>query len=100
MGYSVSRTMVLAQQLYEAGSITYMRTDSLNLSKMAIAKAIDVITNKFGKEYSKPRNFKTKSKSAQEAHEAIRPTNLENDIAGKNVSQKKLYNLIWKRVSV
>jgi len=97
MGYSVSRTMALAQQLYEAGSITYMRTDSLNLSKMAIAKAIDVITNKFGEEYSKPRNFKTKSKSAQEAHEAIRPTNLEKDIAGKNVSQKKLYNLIWKR---
>ncbi len=97
MGYSVSRTMMLAQYLYEAGLITYMRTDSLNLSKMAIGKSINVITNKYGKEYSKPRNFKTKSKGAQEAHEAIRPTNLEKEFAGKNASEKKLYNMIWKR---
>ena len=97
MGSSVSKTMVLAQQLYESGLITYMRTDSLNLSKFAIAKAVDVITKKYGKEYSKPRVYKTKSKGAQEAHEAIRPTNLEIDFAGKNASLKKLYNLIWKR---
>lgn len=97
MGYSVSRTMLFAQHLYEAGLITYMRTDSLNLSKMAIGKSINVITNKYGKEYSKPRNFRTKSKGAQEAHEAIRPTNLEKEFAGKNASEKKLYNMIWKR---
>ncbi len=97
MGYSVSKIMSIAQKLYEAGAITYMRTDSLNLSKIAIAKAIEVITDKYGKKYSKPRNFKTKSKGAQEAHEAIRPTNLAQEFAGKNAEEKKIYNMIWKR---
>lgn len=97
MGYGVSKTMVVAQQLYEAGYITYMRTDSVNLSKLAIAKAKEVITENYGAEYSKTRVFATKTKGAQEAHEAIRPTYLENKTIKGDSSQQKLYELIWKR---
>ncbi len=97
LGFSVSQTMAVAQRLYEAGNITYMRTDSTNLSKLALAKSRDVIASIFGNKYSKTRQFQTKSKGAQEAHEAIRPTYLENqDILG-NSNEKKLYDLIWKR---
>lgn len=95
--FSVGLTMSLAQKLYEAGFITYMRTDSTNLSSLAINTAKKFITDNFGEEYSKPRQFKTKTKGAQEAHEAIRPTYMENtDIPG-TAQEKKLYELIWKR---
>lgn len=96
-GFSVSQTMSIAQKLYENGLITYMRTDSLNLSKSAINSAISEIKNTFGEEYSKPRNFKTKAKGAQEAHEAIRPTYLNNHSIEGNNAEQKLYELIWKR---
>lgn len=97
IGFSPSLTMSTAQRLYEAGHITYMRTDSVNLSEEALNNAEKIIYENFGKEYHKKRVFKTKSKSAQEAHEAIRPTNLSNENAGKSESEKKLYNLIWRR---
>ena len=89
--------MSSAQRLYEAGHITYMRTDSVNLSDEALTSAKDMVSKNYGSEYHKKRIFKTKTKSAQEAHEAIRPTNLENKDAGKNDTEKKLYNLIWRR---
>jgi len=97
LGFSVSRTMTIAQKLYEAGKITYMRTDSVNLSKAAIASASQVIEEEFGKKYKKTRQYTTKSKGAQEAHEAIRPTFLENQAVSGSDGEKKLYNLIWKR---
>ena len=97
LGYSVSRTMTIAQKLYEAGKITYMRTDSVNLSNAAIASASDVIENEYGTKYKKTRKYTTKSKGAQEAHEAIRPTFLENQTVSGSDAEKKLYNLIWKR---
>ncbi|MCK9466744.1 MAG: type I DNA topoisomerase [Candidatus Absconditabacterales bacterium] len=97
LGFSVSRTMQVAQKLYEAGHITYMRTDSVNLSQDAISAAQIEITKNYGKEYSNPTAYKSKSKGAQEAHECIRPTHMENSIVGTDVSQKKLYELIWKR---
>jgi len=97
LGYGVSKTMVVAQQLYEAGFITYMRTDSVNLSGLALGKAKETITALYGEEYSKTRSFNTKIKGAQEAHEAIRPTYLENQIITGDASQKRLYDLIWKR---
>ena len=97
LGYGVSKTMVVAQQLYEAGFITYMRTDSVNLSSLAIGVAKNTIKSLYGEEYSKTRNFSTKSKGAQEAHEAIRPTYLENQTISGDASQKRLYDLIWKR---
>ena len=97
LGFSVSKTMVIAQQLYESGKITYMRTDSVNLSKLALSVAKKVITNNYGETYVKTRQFKTKSKSAQEAHEAIRPTYLENQTVEGDPAQKRLYELIWKR---
>tara|TARA_B100001093_G_scaffold294126_1_gene280563 strand:- start:587 stop:2929 length:2343 start_codon:yes stop_codon:yes gene_type:complete len=97
IGFSPSLTMSTAQRLYEAGHITYMRTDSVNLSEEALNNTEKIIYENFGKEYHKKRVFKTKSKSAQEAHEAIRPTNLSNENAGKSESEKKLYNLIWRR---
>ncbi len=97
LGFAPSRTMMLAQRLYEAGFITYMRTDSTTLSKEAQGGAIKEIESQYGKEYLEARVFKTKSKSAQEAHEAIRPTNLSVDIAGANDEQKRLYRLIWQR---
>lgn len=97
LGFSVSRTMMLAQQLYEAGHITYMRTDSVNLSEEAINSAKQIISDKFGKEYLQTRQYVTKNKSAQEAHEAIRPTNFNLQQAGEDDAQKKLYHLIWRR---
>ncbi len=97
LGYSPSNTMRIAQKLYEKGLITYMRTDSPTLSKQAQAQALAVIDSEFGKEFVQPRNFKSKSKSAQEAHEAIRPSNLGKKIAGATAEQQKLYKLIWAR---
>lgn len=97
LGFSVSRTMRVAQSLYESGLITYMRTDSLNLSKSAMAGAKEMIVKDFGASYSKTRNFKTKSKGAQEAHEAIRPTYITNKEIKGNEQEQKLYDLIWKR---
>lgn len=99
LGFSVRQTMVVAQQLYESGKITYMRTDSLNLSDVAIAGAASSIKNMFGDEYSKPRRFTTKSKGAQEAHEAIRPTEMSNENIDGDRNQKRLYELIWKRTT-
>ncbi|MBR3826132.1 MAG: type I DNA topoisomerase [Alistipes sp.] len=97
LGMSVSQTMSVAQRLYEQGLITYMRTDSVNLSAMAITQCKNEITRLFGAKYSYPHNFKTKSKGAQEAHEAIRPSYIErNEIEG-TAAEKRLYDLIWKR---
>lgn len=97
MGYSVNKTMVVAQQLYESGKITYMRTDSVNLSGQAIGQAKAMISNSYGEEYSKVRQYKSKIKGAQEAHEAIRPTDLGKSTISSDSSQQKLYSLIWKR---
>ncbi|HNZ43053.1 MAG TPA: type I DNA topoisomerase [Bacteroidales bacterium] len=97
LGFSVSKTMLIAQQLYESGKITYMRTDSVNLSKMALAMAKNEIESFYGPGYVKIRNYITKSKGAQEAHEAIRPTYINNHVIEGNSDQKKLYDLIWKR---
>ncbi len=97
LGYSVAQTMTLAQKLYEAGKISYMRTDSLNLSDFAMASASAEIKNAYGDKYVKTRKFKTKSKGAQEAHEAIRPTDFSVKEAGKDRSEQRLYELIWKR---
>ena len=94
---SVSQTMSVAQRLYEHGLITYMRTDSTNLSSLAINTAKQFICNTFGEEYSKVRQYKTKSKGAQEAHEAIRPTYIENTSIEGTPQEQKLYELIWKR---
>ncbi len=97
LGYSVSQTMAIAQRLYESGKITYMRTDSVNLSNAAITSAASVIEKDYGREYLKTRQFATKSKGAQEAHEAIRPTYMDKStITGTN-QEKRLYELIWKR---
>lgn len=96
LGYSVTRTMRLAQQLYENGNITYMRTDSVNLSATALANAQEVITGQYGKQYHQRRQYQTKSQSAQEAHEAIRPTDLAVTQVD-NADAQKLYDLIWKR---
>ena len=97
LGFSVSKTMMIAQQLYENGHITYMRTDSVNLSQLALGTAKEVITEHFGKQYLQTRQYTTKTKGAQEAHEAIRPTYLSKlDVEGTQ-DQKKLYSLIWKR---
>jgi DNA topoisomerase-1 len=97
LGFSVAQTMAIAQKLYESGKITYMRTDSVSLSSMAIGAAKNVILNEFGEKYLKTRNFKTKSKGAQEAHEAIRPTFIEKQAVSGTEREKKLYDLIWKR---
>jgi len=97
LGFSVSRTMSNAQRLYEAGLITYMRTDSVNLSNEAKQGAEEAIVTSFGTQYSKPRNYKGKSKGAQEAHEAIRPTNFANHNVNAERDQSRLYDLIWKR---
>ncbi len=97
LGYGVSTTMSIAQKLYEHGFITYMRTDSVNLSELAIGAAKDYITKNFGAQYSNPKRYTTKNDSAQEAHEAIRPTYFENvDIDG-TPQEKRLYDLIYKR---
>src|SRR5690606_31975757 len=95
--FSVSRTMQVAQRLYEAGLITYMRTDSVSLSKEAIEAAKDAIVKNYGREYSTVRNFTGKSKGAQEAHEAIRPTDMTRQSVSLERDQSKLYELIWKR---
>lgn len=97
LGFSVSRTMSNAQRLYEAGYITYMRTDSVNLSKQALNEAREVITNSYGPEYAQTRVFKTKNKGAQEAHEAIRPTKLARMRVDAAPDEQRLYELIWKR---
>ena len=97
LGMSVSQTMAVAQRLYEAGYITYMRTDSVNLSNQALAAAKEEITVLFGAEYSEVRNFKTKSKGAQEAHEAIRPSYMNHRTIEGGPQEKRLYELIWKR---
>ena len=97
LGFSAGTTMRAAQALYQAGLITYHRTDSLNLSKQAVASIAKYIEQKYGKEYLEVRVFKTKDASAQEAHEAIRPTHIETEVAGSNDFEKKLYKLIRSR---
>lgn len=97
LGFSPSRTMQVAQKLYEAGHITYMRTDSTNLSAQAQGQILGLITKKYGKEYAEAHIYKTKSKNAQEAHEAIRPTHVELLSVGMTDEQKRLYRLIWER---
>ena len=95
--FSVSKTMRLAQALYESGKITYMRTDSVNLSSLALATSKEVIAEQFGPQYVHTRQFHTKAKGAQEAHEAIRPTYMSTLSAGENRDEQRLYELIWKR---
>ena len=97
LGFSVKQTMMVAQRLYESGKITYMRTDSVNLSELALAQAKEVITTEFGADYSNPKRYKTKNADAQEAHEAIRPTdfNIKNVEGERN--EQRLYQLIWRR---
>jgi DNA topoisomerase-1 len=97
LGFSVTRTMVVAQKLYEAGHITYMRTDSLNLSELALQDIKNEINSNYGDKYSNLRKYTTKNESAQEAHEAIRPTYISNHAAGGDDAEKRLYDLIWKR---
>ncbi|HWY11341.1 MAG TPA: type I DNA topoisomerase [Bacteroidia bacterium] len=97
LGFSVSQTMMLAQRLYEAGKITYMRTDSVNLSETAINQANEAINKNYGKKYYQPRVYKTKSKGAQEAHEAIRPTYINVLEVEGDRNEVRLYDLIWKR---
>jgi DNA topoisomerase-1 len=97
LGFTVSQTMMVAQRLYEAGHITYMRTDSLNLSNLALATISKAINENIGGEYLKQRHYHTRSKGAQEAHEAIRPTYIEHQTIEGTPQEKRLYNLIWKR---
>lgn len=97
LGFSPRSTMQLAQRLYEAGHITYMRTDSVNLSGQALSAMTNFIKGQYGEQYHQFRTFKSKSANAQEAHEAIRPTDVHKDFAGADEQQKKLYNLIWRR---
>ena len=97
LGFSVLQTMTLAQKLYESGKISYMRTDSTSLSSEAMENAKNQIISAYGEKFSKPRVFKTKDKSAQEAHEAIRPTDFAVTDAGAERNEKRLYDLIWKR---
>ena len=97
LSFSPSRTMVIAQKLYEQGLITYMRTDSVNLAASAQGQILGLVQKTYGKEYAEPRTYKTKSKNAQEAHEAIRPTDPARENAGYNEEQKKLYRLIRER---
>jgi DNA topoisomerase-1 len=96
MGYSVSKTMLLAQKLYESGKITYMRTDSINLSDTALDDIRNQVTNAYGSQYHQPRKFKNKNENAQEAHEAIRPTYM-NHLSVEDEDLRRLYELIWKR---
>ncbi|KHE93694.1 MAG: type I DNA topoisomerase [Candidatus Scalindua rubra] len=97
LGFSVAQTMTLAQRLYESGKITYMRTDSVSLSQLALDNAAKEIISAYGAEYSETRQYTTKSSSAQEAHEAIRPTEFSEKSAGADRNQTRLYELIWKR---
>ncbi|MDO5461128.1 MAG: type I DNA topoisomerase [Bacteroidales bacterium] len=97
LGFTVSQTMMVAQRLYESGYITYMRTDSVNLSSLCIGASKGVVTDLYGEKYHKSRNYATSSKGAQEAHEAIRPTYMTNTTIEGTVPEKRLYELIWKR---
>ena len=97
LGFTVAQTMMIAQRLYESGKITYMRTDSVNLSELAVNSSKVVIADLMGERYVYPRHFATKTKGAQEAHEAIRPTYMENAKIEGTPQEKKLYDLIWKR---
>ena len=97
LGYSVARTMQVAQKLYESGKITYMRTDSLNLSDLAMGMAKDEIVKSYGSDFANPKKYVNKAKGAQEAHEAIRPADMSVHKAGKDSSEQRLYDLIWKR---
>ena len=97
LGFSVSQTMTIAQRLYESGQITYMRTDSTNLSSLCLGASKRVIVESMGAEYHKARNFKTKTKGAQEAHEAIRPTYMDRQTIEGTAAERRLYELIWKR---
>ena len=97
LGFSVKQTMVIAQRLYESGKITYMRTDSVNLSELAVAQAKEVIINEFGENYVQTRAYKSKSATAQEAHEAIRPTDFSIDKVAGERNEQRLYQLIWQR---
>ncbi len=97
LGFTVAQTMMVAQHLYESGRITYMRTDSVNLSKLCLAASKSVITEQMGKEYVKTRQYHTSSKGAQEAHEAIRPTYMDQQQIEGNQQERRLYDLIWKR---
>lgn len=97
LGFTVSQTMMVAQHLYEAGRITYMRTDSVNLSTLAINTSKAEVEKLYGEEYSKVRQYHTSSKGAQEAHEAIRPTYVDNQTIEGTAQERRLYNLIWKR---
>ena len=99
LGFTVSQTMMVAQRLYESGRITYMRTDSVNLSSLCVNAAKEEIIKLYGKEYSKPRQYHTSSKGAQEAHEAIRPTYMSETSIDGTAQEKKLYDLIWKRTA-
>ena len=99
LGFSVSQTMMVAQRLYENGLITYMRTDSVNLSKLCLGAAKEEIVKLYGEEYSSTRNFHTHSKGAQEAHEAIRPTYMSNTTIEGTSQERRLYDLIWKRTA-
>ena len=99
LGFSVGKTMAVAQKLYEAGKITYMRTDSTNLSETAIDGAAKYIIENFGEEYSEPRNYTKQKEGAQEAHEAIRPTYMQNNVIKSTREQERLYELIWKRTA-
>ena len=99
LGFTVSQTMMLAQHLYENGRITYMRTDSVNLSNLCLGASKEVITKLYGAEYSKTRQYHTSSKGAQEAHEAIRPTYMDQTEIEGNSQEKRLYDLIWKRTA-
>src|SRR5690606_24393618 len=96
LGYSVSKTMLLAQKLYESGQITYMRTDSVNLSETALEGTYKEIVSQYGEKYHQQRQFKNKNESAQEAHEAIRPTDMSVTESG-NADAQRLYEMIWKR---
>ena len=99
LGFTVSQTMMVAQHLYENGHITYMRTDSVNLSALCIGDSKEEIVKLYGENYSKPRNYKTHSKGAQEAHEAIRPTYMDKTEIEGNAQERRLYELIWKRTA-
>jgi DNA topoisomerase-1 len=97
LGFPVAKTMQVAQKLYEAGHITYMRTDSVNLSDFAVKAAQTEIIKEYGEAYAHPTYYQTKTKGSQEAHECIRPTHFENRFAGNDTNEKKLYHLIWQR---
>lgn len=99
LGFTVSQTMMVAQHLYENGLITYMRTDSVNLSHLALGASKEVVTQLYGEQYSQPRNFHTHSKGAQEAHEAIRPTDMRRTEIEGTSQERRLYDLVWKRTA-